>query len=68
LQAKFVIPVKRVRDEAIAQQIGMHYAGNLRRMPLLNVRLIGGSDGAKLPIRIQVSRRRLGCCKRQRYY
>src|SRR5580692_9608504 len=33
LQAEFVIAIERVRDEIIAQQVGMHYSRDLCRMP-----------------------------------
>jgi hypothetical protein len=74
LQAEFVIAIEWVGDKFVAQQIGLHYAGNLGGMPLLDVWLLAVayesdnvSGGAKLPARIQVSRGRFGgvegqCC------
>src|SRR4029077_10587330 len=67
LQAEFVIPIKWVRDETVAQQIGVHYARNLCGMPLLYFWFIGISDGTNLPIRVQGLGRRLGGCERRRY-
>jgi hypothetical protein len=41
------------------QQIGVHHARNLRRVPLLGVGILGAAYGTKLPARVQGSRRRL---------
>src|SRR5580658_8886708 len=66
LQTEFVVPIEWVGDETILEQVGVHHARNLRRMPLLDVGIVCVSDGAKLPTRIQRARRRFGRDHRQR--
>src|SRR5580658_2603591 len=72
LQAEFVIPIERVRDEFVAQQIGVHHTRNLRGMPLLDIGLVGACDsdnvpnGAKLPVGTERSRGRFSGRERRR--
>ncbi len=52
LQSRVVVLVKRIRDEAIAQEVCLNNAGYVRGMPFLDVRSGGGADGAELPFRV----------------
>src|ERR1700687_510444 len=46
LQAELVIPIEWVGDKAVTQQVGLHHARNLRRMPLLDIGFVGVPEGA----------------------
>ena len=53
LQTRLVVAVKRIGDQVIGGEIGLHYARNLGSMPAADFGMIRGLDGPKLPCRIQ---------------
>ena len=53
LKSRVVVLVKRIGDQAIAQQVCLHNAGYVRRMPLLDLGSGRSTDGAEFPFRIE---------------
>jgi hypothetical protein len=60
LQMELIILIEGIGNQAAAQQVGLHYARNLRGMPFFNVRSICVRHRTKLPPGIEVTRGSFG--------
>ena len=54
LQVKFVVAIERIRDESIAQQIGVNYSGNLRSVPLCDPGMVSRISRSFRPLEIAI--------------
>ena len=53
LKARVVIPVERIGNQIVVQQIRLDHARHLGGMPFFELRAIGGAGSSELPLRVE---------------